>query len=123
MANKNPTENHTGDADYSTTLAVRFIGRDAEVATIDRFPRMDATQLVQIIGEGGAGKTRLLREILERYRKEDDWFVVAKEIIDFYHIANHSIEGLMDAIYRAFQSDEMKLVGYAAARGRNWIAT
>ena len=61
MANKNPTENHTGDADYSTALAIRFIGRDAEVAAIDRVARMDTTQLVQIIGEGGAGKTRLLK--------------------------------------------------------------
>jgi len=116
MANKNLTGSHLEGVDYDTALAVRFIGRAAEFAVIDRIARLDSTQAVQIIGEGGAGKTRFLNEILAQYRRKGSRFVVAKEVIDFYHITNHSIEGLMDAIYRAFQSDVMQLPSYVAAR-------
>ncbi len=97
MANANPSGHNRDHTTYST--ATRFIGRKAELTAIDRAARAKSTQVVYIVGEGGAGKTRLLREILESYGKRDRGFLVPTKVVDFYHVANHSIEGLMYAIY------------------------
>ena len=116
MTNQNLTNNHSIDVDYSAAVATRFIGREQELKAIDHAARADSPKVVQVIGEGGAGKTRLLKEIVERYCNQRERFLVAGEVVDFYHIATHSVEGLMDAISHSLRSCNVRLDGYEAAR-------
>ena len=104
--------------EYDALREGRFIGRRNELAKIDGLAHMDATQVALVTGDGGAGKTRLLKEVLERCRKSEHPFFVAARVIDFYHTPNHSVEGLMDAIYRAYVREDARFVRYVAARER-----
>jgi tetratricopeptide (TPR) repeat protein len=52
-----------------TTHSVQFIGRQEELALVDRLLRQPEARIVLCIeGPGGIGKTRLLQEIDQRYR-------------------------------------------------------
>lgn len=55
-------------------------------------------RIVFLTGEGGIGKTRLLQEVLDLARSQRQ-VKAARELLDFYHIQNHTANGLVDAIY------------------------
>ena len=76
---------------------VPLIGRRKELEEIRKAAEAKETKVVYITGQGGIGKTRLIQEVLNELRKEPN-LVVAQEPIDFYHIANRSLEGLLEAI-------------------------
>jgi len=93
-----------------------LIGRAEQLAQIDRAVRdLGRTYALLITGEGGIGKTRLVNEILRRYQ-EDSTLIVAHDPVDLYHIATHSVEGLMSAIQRAIAPDGAGFAGYLAAQ-------
>jgi tetratricopeptide (TPR) repeat protein len=60
-----------------------------------------------VTGDGGIGKTFLLREVLRRFREEKGWFseriFAAQDVVDLYHTQTHTIEGLSHAIRRVLR--------------------
>lgn len=74
-----------------------FVGRKQELALIDEWANTwDTTHLIAIQGDGGIGKTWLLREVQRRYEANDDFFVV------YWDYAEHHRTGLSQiaALYR-----------------------
>lgn len=65
---------------------------------------LDASEsyLVYVTGQGGIGKTRLVREILKRWSVQDS-LSVASELIDLYHTRVHSLAGLIGAILEVIE--------------------
>lgn len=106
-----PNELYTqSDSARATT---KLIGREDQLAQIDRAVReAQGTWIVQISGQGGIGKTRLVSEVLHRYQ-DSPGVLAARAPVDLYHTRTHSIEGLMAAICAA-QDPEAK--GFAAYR-------
>jgi len=76
---------------------VPLVGRRKELEEIRKAVEAEETRIVYITGQGGIGKTRLVQEVLNELR-ENRKLAVAQELIDFYHIVNRSLEGLLEAI-------------------------
>ncbi len=96
----------------------------SEYVSVERVPFVDRREVLQQIYDamraarperppvffiqapGGMGKTELLREILRRCRN-GEWdgqrWAAAAEVIDFYHLGTHTVEGLSSAIHDALQ--------------------
>jgi tetratricopeptide (TPR) repeat protein len=76
---------------------VPLVGRRKELEEIRKAVEAEETRIVYITGQGGIGKTRLVQEVLNELRENRE-LAVAQELIDFYHIVNRSLEGLLEAI-------------------------
>ncbi|MFI7585674.1 BTAD domain-containing putative transcriptional regulator [Spongisporangium articulatum] len=57
--------------------ADRFVGRGAELAHVVALLRRDDVRLVSVLGAGGAGKTRLIRELVDRITRDGSATTVA----------------------------------------------
>lgn len=81
------------------TATPYLIGREDVLTRIERtLASADtAPQLIFITGEGGIGKTRLLREAIER-RQSHVPVLMANRLIDLYDIESHSTTNLLDDI-------------------------
>jgi len=78
------------------------VGRDKELETIkETFRAKSPPRVFFILGEGGVGKTRLLRAALKVLREElgKDAYVAEREV-DLYHTFTHTPNGLADALYQ-----------------------
>ena len=68
-----------------------------------------------VSGPGGIGKTEVLKEILRRCRAGEchsrPWFA-ASDVIDFYHLETHSLEGLAAAIDRVLKPGPQFLINF-----------
>ena len=54
-----------------------FVGREKELAQIENWiNNWNTTHLITIQGEGGVGKTWLLREIIRRYQDNEKYIVI-----------------------------------------------
>ena len=104
---------------YTGARAVpQFIGRRAEIATIQR--AIDAaprSHIFYITGDGGIGKTRLIREILARLQ-QNEALLTCVEPIDLYHTSTHTVEGLIDALQHALAPDGQGFERYLSARDK-----
>lgn len=85
--------------DFVGALATEFIGRkellnDLKTAIQNAAP---GPQVLMLIGDGGMGKTRLLRAVHE-WAAEQPTLLIGKELIDVYHYAYHTPIGLADRI-------------------------
>lgn len=71
-----------------------FIGREKELKMIDEmlFDPTGANHIWPILGEGGVGKTWLLREIYHRYQSDSSVFVIK---IDYGEARSQSWPSLM----------------------------
>jgi len=66
-----------------------FVGRKPELALIDRQAgNWHTSHLIAIHGDGGVGKSALLRQVLRRYQEHDDFLVV------YWDYAEHHRTGL-----------------------------
>ena len=77
-----------------------LVGRTALLGRVDELLRRPVPRQATVLfftGDGGIGKTRFLLDILDRASK-DSIFILARQIIDLYHIHNHTIDGLMESI-------------------------
>lgn len=93
-----------------------LVGRASYLQAIDQAVRGKGPVVVlQIIGEGGMGKTRLLKAALQRYQ-DDSTVLAAHQVVDLYHTATHSSEGLMAAICDALDPQKKAFTGYRKAR-------
>lgn len=82
-----------------------FVNRDEELARIGGAIEADGFQIVNIQGEGGIGKTSLLRKVSRDYSKRSDLSVTS--ILDFFSTTTHTRGGflamLVDEFPGAFQ--------------------
>jgi tetratricopeptide (TPR) repeat protein len=88
--------------EYSGAVVTdEVVGRGIELSKIYRALRRDRSQVIFITGEGGIGKTFLLRAVLGQIRK-GSWDLgsvrVSSDLIDFYDTSIHALEGLTRAI-------------------------
>ncbi len=95
-------------AEYAGALRVPFVNREPLLekihqAILDR----SRSYVFYITGDGGMGKTYLVREVLRHLRKDGDWhqpdILAATAEVDLYHMETHSPEGLMRAIRAALK--------------------
>lgn len=77
-----------------------FVGRKKELASVTQLLQDGRGKwLVQILGEGGIGKTRFLerlRDKLQQTKASRDWY--CPDIIDFYKVSNQTTFGLLAEI-------------------------
>ncbi len=100
----------------SVRATVELIGRTVPMQEIDRAVH-DAgrSYVIQVSGEGGIGKTRLVGEVLRRYATVDE-LLVARQPVDLYHASTHSVEGLMAAIQESVAPDGAGFEAYRKAQ-------
>jgi tetratricopeptide (TPR) repeat protein len=71
--------------------------------------------LIEITGDGGIGKTRLVEHVLEKLVTALNIQTrVAKYPVDLYHTRTHSREGLLQALYDALEGTEHEFPTYRA---------
>lgn len=91
---------------YST---LRFIGRRKELEQIENAIRdKNQSYFFYVTAPGGVGKTRLLREVINRLRnapKDFPSLAFTTRIVDFYDPALHNPEGLTTELVDALQVD------------------
>jgi hypothetical protein len=101
----------------SVRMTSELIGRRTQLEEIDRAVKdREHSYIVQIIGVGGIGKTRLVSEVLRRYQGTAG-LCAAREPVDLYHVSIHSDEGLMAVIQRAVAPAGEGFATYQAAQG------
>ncbi len=83
----------------------RVVGREKELNQIlQMFRNWNPPRVFFISGEGGIGKTRVVREALKRLRETlgaKGLAYVAEREVDLYLTTTHTSNGLADALYRA----------------------
>jgi MoxR-like ATPase len=88
--------------EYIGAVATQLVGREQEVKQIYHAVGSENGKIVFILGEGGIGKTFLIRQILtycspgSRWSQDD--MLSASDVVDFYNTPTHVLEGLTSAI-------------------------
>ncbi|NJL55032.1 NACHT domain-containing protein [bacterium] len=82
-----------------------FIGRDDILAMIEATFSLETRNQFYLFGDGGIGKTYLLREIITRIvkRREQQQALLETGIIDLYHVRYHQPIALMNSIVDRLQ--------------------
>lgn len=76
-----------------------FVDREKELAIIEKaISDTGNLRIVNINGDGGIGKTSILREIKELYHEDTNLLV--SEIIDFFDIATNTYRGFLNEVVR-----------------------
>ncbi len=85
--------------DFVATLSTEFVGRSDLRSQI----RQEITQaepgiqVLALIGDGGIGKTRLQRDLLE-WAKTQTTISAASDLVDMYHFSYHTPTGMADRL-------------------------
>lgn len=92
---------------------VSFIGREKEVALIDTLidkliKSLGSQYVIILYGEGGIGKSRLLREVYERYSQKKIKNLTVGEIIYFDDLTFHIPENVTRKISQMLDSKSFK---------------
>lgn len=87
----------TSTGPYATP---NLVGRTALLQRVEGLmqrPSLWQATLIFFTGDGGIGKTRFLLDILKR-ASNNPALIPARQIIDLYHIRNHTTDGLIESI-------------------------
>ncbi|HEY76238.1 MAG TPA: AAA family ATPase [Thermoflexia bacterium] len=95
-----------GEIQTGAWATLKLVGREQEKTEIEEALRdIDRAYIFYIYGQGGIGKTFLIRRLLDEWRNAPPQGLprgtdlqVATELIDLHHTRHHTIEGLMRAI-------------------------
>lgn len=113
--------------EYVSALTAReLVNREEIVEAIRKaiFEAGDETRVLLITAEGGMGKTFLLRKILEKCRPDGEWSSLGplivppqagRDLVDFYHIHTHGIEGFTQEVWKALGGDDSGMSEYSRA--------
>ncbi|QTA83762.1 AAA family ATPase domain-containing protein, tetratricopeptide repeat-containing protein [Desulfonema limicola] len=79
----------------------KFVGREKEMQVIEKAINSDLSdknyfRIVNIQGQGGIGKTSILREVKERLKDNNN--ILTTSIIDFFDIATNTKIGFLDEL-------------------------
>lgn len=95
---------------------ISFIGRTEEVGQIrSQINSNGNSRVICIYGEGGIGKSRLLREIYNAYRNEKSESLNLTSVIDFDDLAVHIPENVHRRISQMISSTTKSFVPYVQA--------
>jgi len=104
---------------YPSPIATpELVGREKELDTIKKAIR-DAPHryLIYITGEGGIGKTKLVKHILQLLAGESDTsLLMAAMPIDMYHTVNRTVEGFIQAVQQALSPEGEGFENYLQER-------
>lgn len=93
-----------------------MVGRSDVVSVIRQIIRAESQLcVIHIVGEGGIGKTFLIKHVL-RTLPADVPLRTVTQPIDLYHAANHTRWGLINAIYAALSPTQAEFRTYRQAR-------
>jgi len=102
----------------SARMTPELVGRDDVLRQIQNAIRDTATSyVIHVTGSGGVGKTMLLRRILNEPAQGFS-LLVAQDLIDLYHTAHHTPEGMADAIQKLLVPDGDGFESYQKERER-----
>ena len=88
---------------HGSRMTRRLIGREDELGKIRQaISDQGNSHFIYITGDGGIGKTRLLRYIVDHFSLEFPQIVIASNVIDFYHSQMHSLVGFIGALLALF---------------------
>ena len=100
-------EQNSNFADFTGAYSTpHLVGRTELLEEFDALIQRDSerSDVFFLSGQGGIGKTRVLKALLSR--AQDNSNVLApQEIVDLYHIQNHTIDGFIDAIWHVLPSN------------------
>ncbi len=101
---------------YAGAIATpHLVGRDQVLNEINRVVSTTANSvIIDIVGEGGIGKTRLVQYILENPPEGD--LLVANQLVDLYHASNYSVDGLLHNIQLVLAPDGVGFEEYLKER-------
>ena len=110
-----------GASDLRHTLTQpAFVGRDAELAAIEAeldHGRHGAGGLVLVEGESGAGKTKLLEELVERSAEHGIWVLRGQGVDQMAQRPLRVLDGVVDGVMRRARSDPGFVERLAGAMG------
>lgn len=109
---------YTAGETYTGARATpQLVGREKELEQVEAAIRdTEHSYIVYVTGQGGIGKTRLVKHVLE-HPPEGVSLAVASKLIDLYHTRTHSLAGLIGAILDVLKPldeyfrEELKQVG------------
>jgi tetratricopeptide (TPR) repeat protein len=106
-----------GDTYTSVRATPELVGFRAEIQEIEQ-ALADRTNsyVIHISGQGGIGKTRLVKQVLNKITGRD--LLVASELIDLYHSPVHTLEGMLDSIQSVLAPRKKVFKHYQKARQR-----
>lgn len=110
----------TGEGLEGLIATIDLVGRkplQQQIAEAITRPGRDL-RIVFLTGDGGIGKTRLLQKALSLAR-EQSGVKATRQLVDFYHIQNHTTNGLVDEIYRLLRPLDDPFRKYEKAH-RDW---
>lgn len=102
-----PLRSGSPGAQTIPALPLPFVARDEELSWLDERRRQVATQLLgaRLVGEPGAGKTRLLRELLLLARSDGDAVVLAEPDPYRAEVAYYAVREAVRQLARLTQPD------------------
>ncbi|MBN1921652.1 MAG: AAA family ATPase [Anaerolineae bacterium] len=94
------TETYTG-----ARATPELVGREVELAQIhDAICDSSYSHVIYITGEGGRGKTRLVRHVLKNPPPNIS-VRLAQDVVDLYHTRARTVEGLLERVQDVFPGD------------------
>jgi len=102
---------------FVAALATEFVGRKELRQTLHQriLEAPPGPQVLAMIGNGGMGKTRLERDILEWGRTQPG-LLAAKDLVDLYHYVYHTPTGLADQLVKELEGCDNCFDHYHALR-------
>lgn len=119
-----PDEQESSRDGYKSWYALPdLVGREEIIqSAITALTSNAGQRVVFLLGEGGMGKTRVLKEIIKRLQKTDGIHTVEREV-DLYHTEVHTANGLADALYDASPFlEDAALVELYGQLVNQWVA-
>ncbi|MBN1551866.1 ATP-binding protein, partial [bacterium] len=79
-----------------------MIGRENEIKDIQKAFEKTGVNIIYLIGDGGMGKTRMLRYLIDNPKKFCEKRLFPEKYVDLYHIENHYEQGLIESLIECF---------------------
>ncbi len=97
-----------GETYTSARATPELVGREKELGQIeDAIRDTENSYIVYVTGQGGIGKTRLVKYVLGHFQGNDS-LLVSRELLDLYHSSVHTIEGATLALQKVLSPEDEK---------------
>ena len=104
-------------SEYTSVRATpELVGRKQEREAIKKAIQKPDKTVIYIRGAGGIGKTRLLQDALEQSFSNQKDILLPSRLVDLYHAANYSVDGLLRNIHRAIDAENKLFKNYLEKR-------
>lgn len=104
---------------YPELGRIPFVGRQDNLREIDAIAQNPSGRptIIFVTGDGGIGKTEVLKEVLQRCAEQKPYWHVAMDVVDVYHPGVRTKFGLAEQIVNVLSRDgTASFAGYAEER-------